>query len=304
MRPVLELERSDLDSVQLVLVLYHRTIGQSKQMNIPIKVFQTPEGNRVFFQLKDEPLFLVIAYDVITSEFIKASRLFNGNGPCTMQSGTGSFGDSRVVENFDLRKVIRGVYPDGSVSNVRKARLNFKKHFVDGLVQLLQKTESWWLDSDMPTTEVPFLFSKENGLLVYKNNTDIFDFSLFPTAIYRLESKTVPSPADMPPVLYRPHRQCRTAKCFVYNRAMVLHFKMNEPDGTRTTLIPLRSFPSWFQIPGPKNWRASKGRWVDGEKMWLTEAIKKPLEAYKLFSVEGPIHNSDGELCIQITKTF
>lgn len=272
-----------------------------------IKIYQTDIGNKHIFNFKSDPLFAVVTYDLIISEFIKVNRLFGPNQEWRPKSNSVDHWEDFFAD-FNLKQVVWDIYPVGSVTDLYKVRGNFKKRFLEGLEYLQTRTEP---QQDrygevhlMPSVFIDDVVQDRQAVYIHEDNRDLIDFNLSPLTTYEVKSKVIPSPADMPAVLYRPHQQCRTARSFLYNRAMVLHFKMNEGH-SRYTLIPIKAFPTWWHIQRAEEWKVSENRrWKDGRKMWITEEIQKPLETYGLFSVDELTRNVDGVECLKIIKMY
>lgn len=264
-----------------------------------IKIFQTAGSNSDLLSMRTFKAFTVVVYDFWMSECIKANRRTSAEqAKMTKRHIADYWGKYAPKTGIDLQELAHQVYPDGVVSRIRDARCNFRKKFLAATKEL----STLVVDTADENQEGP--------PFVFECNPDVIDNMIYPKFSYqliqRVKAAAIPSPLDVPVVLYRPLGRTASPMSFIMNRRMLVHWKMNEKRLTsRTTIIPIRSFVSWFHLEDPKKWSSHKtSGWADGLRMWADRVIRPAIEAYGLFSFDGLVRARSHEQSIQITRLF
>lgn len=262
-----------------------------------IQIYQTTGSNNDLCSMRSFKPFLVAVYDFWMSECIKANRRTPAEqARLTKMHITDYWGKYETQNGIDLQELAHVIYPDGSVSNLRKARYNFRKKFLAATQELsILVVDTNEENQDGP----PFVFA---------GNPEVIDNRVYPKfsfpLIQRVKAPAIPSPLEVPVALYRPLKGTVPSLSFIVNRRLLVHWKMNvKRITTRTTIIPVHSFIAWFRLEDPKKWSSHKTLgWSDGLRMWADRMIRPAIEAYGLFSFDGLVRTESWEPSIQITK--
>ena len=264
-----------------------------------VKIYQTVGSNRDLLSMRTFKSFTVAVYDFWMSECIKANRRTPAEQAKLTKRGIADYwGTYETKSGVDLQQMSHVIYPDGAVSTIRDARYNFRKQFLASTKYLSTLVvDTGEQDQDAPKYVFDVLPELIDGKLYPK-----FAFSL----VQRIKAPSIPSPLEVPVVLYRPLRRTPSAMSFIMNRRLIVHWKMNVKRNTvRTTVIPQHEFIAWFHLEDPKKWSSHRnGGGKDGHQMWLDRLVRAPVEAYGLFSFDGLINTGSWEPSIQITKLW
>ena len=269
-----------------------------------IKIFQTTGSNTDLLALKEYGCNMVAAYDLWASELIRANRRTRTEQAKLVKMNRADYwGKTEINNGFSLKDLTHTIYPDGSATRIRDARYNFKKRFLmdtDQLNELEVDTENEYGRTIALSSKYAFEsvdLDEDEGKLYPK-------FSL--SMVQRIKAPSIPSPLEVPVVLYRPRMGRRdSAMGFITNRKLLVHWKMNVKDGEKEALIPVHSYRAMMDLEAVGEWSTHKTRGrKDGLKMWAERLVKEPVEAYGLFKFGGLVQAGNDELSLKITKIF
>lgn len=269
-----------------------------------IKIFQTTGSNTDLLALKEYGCNMVAAYDLWASELIRANRRTRAEQAKLVKMNRADYwGKIEIKNGFSLKDLTHTIYPEGSVSRIRDARYNFKKRFLEAtksLMELEVETEDAY--GRMIALSSKYAFE---GMDVDEDEDKLYPkFSL--SMVQRIKAESIPSPMEVPVVLYRPKRGRRDSVMgFIVNRKLLVHWKMNVKKGEQDTLIPVHSYRAMMDIEAVRKWSTHKTRGrKDGLKMWAERMVKEPVEAYGLFRFGGLFQAGNNEWSIKITRLF
>ena len=268
-----------------------------------IKIFQTTGSNTDLLALKEYGCNVVAAYDLWASELIRANRRTRAEQAKLVKMNRADYwGKTEINNGFSLKDLAHTIYPEGSVVNLKKARYNFKARFVTAtksLMELEVETEDEYGRTIALSPKYVF-----EGMDVGEEEDKLYPkFSL--SMVQRIKAESIPSPLEVPVVLYRPREGRSSAMGFIVNRKLLVHWKINVKKGEQDTLIPLHSYRAMMDIEAVGKWSTHKTRGrKDGLKMWVERMVKEPVEAYGLFRVGGLFQAGNNEWSIKITKLF
>lgn len=264
-----------------------------------ILVSQTGPGDSYLLELLDYSPFQVAVYDLLMSELI------NMNRKTDYEQAKGYYKDSNdwwlkhSLDSFDLRNLTHTIYPKDSVPNFIWARKRLKERF---LVEC-QKLRDYVMEEN--GVDQPFILDDFTQV-----SSRYVSLSFSRPAVHRAACKAIPSPVEVPVVLYRPQNKVRSALSFVVNRRLMVHLKMNAKHMKGNTIrIPLYAAKAFLSIQDQAAWEASKEPRNHqsglGSSRWLERAIRQPIEAYGLFRFDGLVRvGRDQEQTLLITRLF